>query len=101
MKSFEIFKTKVDAANLSDVFNLIEKTVKNRLKTQIVTVNNEILLEARVNSRFREVVNRANLRVVDSVGVKAALNFLFGARALRLPGADLFWQIIKRAGERG
>ncbi len=68
---------------------------------QVVTLNVEMVMAAREQARFREVINTADLVVPDSVGVVWAAR-LHGRRIpTRVTGVDSMVALAERAAERG
>ena len=68
---------------------------------QICTVNPEFIVEARRNSRFRQVLGEAWLNVPDGVGVLRALNLHGCSLTERVTGTDLIprlAELMRRAG---
>lgn len=55
---------------------------------QIVTINPEMISEARKNKDFSEIVEHANLVVPDGIGVEIGLKIL-GHKVRRIPGIEL------------
>lgn len=67
---------------------------------RIATVNPEFLVLARRDPQFRKALQKAELCVVDGVGIMF-VSFLKGKKLQRLPGADLLTYILKQAEEGG
>lgn len=65
----------------------------------IATVNPEYLMEARDNSKFRNILSHC-LCVADGHGVVWALQILKGARIERVSGVELAEDMLKLANER-
>ena len=63
---------------------------------QIVTINPEMIEYGKKNSKFKDLINNAELVVPDGVGVKIGLKIL-GTTVERIPGIDLGKAILKRA----
>ena len=55
---------------------------------QIVTINPEMISEARKNKEFSEIVEHADLVVPDGIGVEIGLKIL-GHKVRRIPGIEL------------
>ncbi len=55
---------------------------------QIVTINPEMISEARKNKEFSEIVEHADLVVPDGIGVEIGLKIL-GHKVKRIPGIEL------------
>lgn len=55
---------------------------------QIVTINPEMISEARKNKEFSEIVEHADLVVPDGIGVEIGLRIL-GHKVRRIPGIEL------------
>jgi len=66
----------------------------------IVTANPEILLFAKRDPAYAETLAKADLRIVDSIGLKL-LGFLRGKRLARTTGVDLSEALVAWAHETG
>jgi N-acetylglucosaminyldiphosphoundecaprenol N-acetyl-beta-D-mannosaminyltransferase len=67
------------------------------VSTHVVTLNSEMVVNARRESHFREVLRSADIIVPDGVGVVWAARFLRKKRLRRLPGIDLAEGILRTA----
>lgn len=65
----------------------------------VVNLNPEILLYAWRHPQYRDILNRAQIKIIDGVGVVLMARFLYGVKLTRFPGADLANEIIKWASE--
>jgi N-acetylglucosaminyldiphosphoundecaprenol N-acetyl-beta-D-mannosaminyltransferase len=66
-----------------------------------VTLNPEILLAARTDTAYRQVLNQADLPVIDGFGIQLVA-WLRGLRTgQRWAGADLTEEVLRQAEERG
>ncbi|OGL73084.1 hypothetical protein A3E39_04280 [Candidatus Uhrbacteria bacterium RIFCSPHIGHO2_12_FULL_60_25] len=95
--SFECFGVRVDGLRLEDVIKRVAEATRT---LWIVTLNPEILLEARRNIAYRDVLNRADMRIVDGVGL-LAFGRLRGSRPERTTGVDLAQALVERAASQG
>lgn len=68
---------------------------------QVCTVNPEFIVDARANSAFAEVLQRADLRVPDGIGVLWAAGMLGTPLRERVTGSDGIFRIAERAAQRG
>jgi N-acetylglucosaminyldiphosphoundecaprenol N-acetyl-beta-D-mannosaminyltransferase len=68
---------------------------------QICTVNPEFIMDANRDPTFAEVLQRADLRVPDGVGVLWAARMLGAPLRERVTGSDGIYQISARAAQEG
>lgn len=66
----------------------------------VVTLNPEILLKAWRDSAYRDVLNRADMRIIDGVGIVIMARLLYGTKLSRLAGADLAQELLTKAEEK-
>ena len=95
MKSLKIFGVQIDSADKKTLLASIEQKGE---PIWIVTANPEILLYAKDDAAYRDTLNRATYRLVDSFGLEKVCR-LKGMNIKRLPGADLAFEFIKHASE--
>jgi len=67
------------------------------ISTHIVTLNSEMVVNARKEPQFREILRSADIIMPDGVGVVWAARFLRRRRLPRLPGIDLAEGILRTA----
>ncbi len=84
-----------------DVLEKIEKYTKNpKGFFHIVSVNPENVVLAQKLRSFNQVVNKAQIRINDGVGVVVASQILGIKVGPRLSGADLMEKLVFRASRR-
>lgn len=81
--------------------DILEKIKEAKKPLFIVTLNPEILLLARKDKTYRDIIENADIKVVDGVGITLIARFLYGIKLTRIPGADLADGLIKWAGKEG
>lgn len=87
----------------------IEKTCEKWLidtpleSHRIVTVNPEFVMAAKKKCRFRDVLNTAQLRIADGIGLVFGSIVLYGwkERLSRCTGVDLVWMLAKLCAVNG
>ncbi len=67
----------------------------------IVTLNPEILLHAWHDERYQKILNEADIKVADGVGIVILSRLFYGVKLERFPGADLAGEIAKWAEKNG
>jgi len=90
----------VDLLTKSEVTKKIE-SFRRSWGNIIVTLNPEILMEARKNERLKSVIQRAQLIVPDGTGIVLAQRFLGLGSGSRVTGIDLFEQLVRHSAEYG
>ncbi len=95
--NMNIFGVHIDGSSLQEVMLNIKKATQ---PFWIVTANPEILLEARRDSAYAQVVRQADVRTVDGVGL-LMIGRLFGQSWSRVTGVELAERLIEHAFQEG
>lgn len=96
----EIMGCKIDIVNNNQALEIIEDIIREGKPGQVITLNAEIVYQARENRPLRELINRARLVTPDGIGI------VWGGRQLgyhfpeRVTGIDLVAAVCNRAAER-
>lgn len=91
MQTKQILNVTIDNITFIEALDVIDSFIKAKKPHQVVTVNPEFIMAAQSNGEFRQVLNSADLRVPDGVG----LVWLGGFRQ-RVSGADLVTVLAKK-----
>lgn len=95
---YELLGVKIDDLAPQEIDKKIEDWLSGVASRVIVTPNAEFLLDARRNSGFMDLLNKADLAVVDSVSLQYAAAALSDWRLVnRIPGVDLLDRICGTA----
>lgn len=97
----ELFKVKINENNLSDVLDKILDSIRGNRKTHIVTLNPEIMLLAKSSAKYRDIINAAQIKTVDGVGLLRALRRLdrnFSGQLVT--GTDLLYCVCKLSQDK-
>ena len=86
--TFKCFGLVIHGYSLKRTLDEVQTRVAQNFKTWIVTANPEILLFAKNNSEYWEILRQADLRLVDGFGLKIAGRFK-GAKPERCTGVEL------------
>lgn len=120
--TIELLNIKINAVTLSQAVSQVEFWLKSRGKHYIVTPNPEMLVDARMNSAFKQALNEADLAIPDSARLAWAKlmiqsknpflrlfyfpfflfpRFLPGNNLPTTSGVDLMESLIKLSEKRG
>lgn len=97
-KSVKIFDIEISGTSWEGVLKKVFARRKKML--HLMTVNPEFVMEARNNQKFKQVLEKADLKVADGWGVVWAVRLLNGRKIERISGYDLVKRILKRAEEK-
>ncbi|MFC1638295.1 WecB/TagA/CpsF family glycosyltransferase [Patescibacteria group bacterium] len=99
MEKIEVLKVKIDNLDKKSALEKLDYFLRGDSFNQIVTINPEFVLEAQKNRRFRDILNNAELGLVDGVGI----NLAFWRNGMRLKsrmtGMNLIWNVLEKANE--
>ena len=79
----------------------LEERLEKKSFTQVVSLNPEILVTASNNKNYREVINNANIKLIDGVGIQLAGKILSINVGERYSGVDLMKDLMKVANRIG
>ncbi len=80
-----------------DVVQLIRRRILLRRPTFCVAINPEKVYRAKHDPRLSQVLDFANVRICDGVGISLASRLLYGKRLARCTGIDLFMNLVRLA----
>jgi N-acetylglucosaminyldiphosphoundecaprenol N-acetyl-beta-D-mannosaminyltransferase len=99
MNQAKVLDVKIDLIDKKELLQIVKTNIEKDKKTEIFTVNNEFLVDAQTNHKFREILNSSDINIIDSTGVVWALKKQ-GISAERLPGADMLLDICELCAEK-
>ncbi len=94
----EIFGVKISSSQISQVLSKI--WLQRREMLHVATANPEYIMEARTNTKFRELLNNC-LTVADGHGIVWAFKILYKANIARISGVSLVSEILEHANLYG
>ncbi len=93
-KTYNVLGVGILDADRGELLEIIEDSIMAGQKLQICTLNNEFLVEATKNARFKDILN-TSLCIADSTGVVWAIRKIHSKTIERIPGADLAYNICE------
>ena len=100
----EILGVPVDAVGREEALSRCERVLAQGAAAQplqIVTLNPEMVMWARRDPTFREVVRRSGLVLADGAGISWAARWLGRPLPERVPGVDLLFELCSLCARRG
>ena len=92
----KILGVAVDNVTFGESIAQIEKFLRSGRSHHVVTVNPEYIVRTQNDKKLRTIINNADLRVPDGIGLVT----LAGLKE-RVTGVDLIWQLAKLSEDRG
>lgn len=90
----------IDELNAKQAINQTEDWLKQNKSALIVTPNSEMIMLAQHNSKLRQALSGAQLRLADSVGVTWAIKKLFNQQIDRISGSDFAYSLVELADQQ-
>lgn len=101
MKKKEIFDIPFENLNYKKILEKIKKYLKKPSSFyHIVSLNPENLVIAQEKSEFIKVIKKAQIIIIDGIGIVLSIFLLTGQRLQRITGVDLMTELLKFANER-
>lgn len=98
----EIFLgVEVTAGDSRGVLEEVDSAVENRKPTFIVAINPEKIIKANNDLELKKLINEADIKIPDGIGVIMASKLSGGNIRKRVTGIDLMNAICRRASEKG
>ncbi len=96
-ESLDVFGLRVFIGSRQKALIAIGDRMAEGLSTHVVTLNSEMIVRARRESQFKEVLSSADIIVPDGIGVVWAARILRHKRLRRIPGIDLAEGVLRTA----
>jgi exopolysaccharide biosynthesis WecB/TagA/CpsF family protein len=96
---FEIFNLKFEITSKDKVIDRITSGITRQENIVLVTLNPEILLCSYYEDRYRACLQQADFFLVDGIGLKLAVLFLYGKNIPRLRGVDFVEMMLVKSRE--
>lgn len=95
----EIFNIPFINMEKREILKVLEKRVLENKKTYIVTANAEIVMYAKDNKSYFDIITKADYIVPDGIGVVKGAKILKKEIKERVPGVELMVDLLKVANE--
>ncbi|MCX7881371.1 MAG: WecB/TagA/CpsF family glycosyltransferase [Patescibacteria group bacterium] len=100
MKSKKILGITITSQSKKEILEKIKKYIRQSVDfCHIVSLNPEILIIAQENKEFKKVIETAQIRIIDGVGIILAARLLGFEVGERLTGVELMKELVKIASE--
>jgi N-acetylglucosaminyldiphosphoundecaprenol N-acetyl-beta-D-mannosaminyltransferase len=101
IKKIDILGVPAHTINFEETIRFITDAIENhKQQTYIVAQNAEKIMMARKDRELADLMNEALLLYPDGVGVSLASRILYSKPVSRVPGFDLFLELLKLASKR-
>lgn len=101
MMKTDILGTPVDMLSLREAAGRIEEYIGQGVPRLVVTANPEIIMLARRDAGFGEILAKADMVTADGIGVVVAARILGVPLRERVTGIDLSRELFLAAGRKG
>ena len=95
----EIFNIPFINMKKEDILKILEKRVVENKKTYVVTANAEIVMYAKENVSYFNIITKADYIVPDGIGVVKGAKILKKEIKERVPGIELMGDLLKIANK--
>lgn len=99
--TIDVLGVRVDRISFNDALDKAEKMVKTEGVSAIFTPNPEIIMLAKNDDKFKEVLNSADICTADGIGVVYASRILKRPVPERVAGFDLTCALLERISKTG
>lgn len=100
MSNISLLDVSFESSTPKEYREKIEKKLNEQQSLRIVTVNPEFLVEAEKNVAFKKIIQEADIRLVDGIGI-VLMAWLKGQRLYRYTGVQLVKDVLQIADEKG
>ena len=80
---------------------MVRGAIATRKKTFAVAVNPEKIHKAQDDSKLRELLNVADMKLCDGVGASLAVRMLYSRLIPRITGISLFFELVRLSADEG
>lgn len=94
-----VLSSPVDIFSFDEILSKVENAIETKTNFQIVTLNPEMIMNAKNNPSFLEILSNSDLNMPEGVGVKIALK-MKKINNERIRGVDLARKLIELANNK-
>lgn len=91
----QIFNLPIDKVSLQQAIEIIDKFIEEKKPHQVITLNSLMVNEAFKDQQFSKIIQRAELVLVDSVGIFWVTRLLGKPAPELIPGIDFLLELCK------
>ena len=91
----------VDSVTMEETLEEIERLIRARRPSYIVTPNVDVLVQLQTDREFKRIYESASLVLPDGMPLLWAANFLGSPFKAKVSGSDLFVELCARAAKNG
>lgn len=100
IKTAKIQGFKVNLLSFEEALEYSLNSIKNNQNVHIVTINPEIIQNAKNKPELKNIINNAELVTADGIGIKIALKFK-GINQQKITGVDFSQKMLQIAADNG
>ncbi|GHA80227.1 WecB/TagA/CpsF family glycosyltransferase [Pontibacter akesuensis] len=97
----KLLNSLISAGSFDDFVNQVFWLAENKYSSYVCFANVHMLMEAKQDAAFSEVLNNADLAAPDGGPVSKLMKLLYGESQDRVPGMDLLPRLLQEAQARG
>lgn len=91
-KKYQVLGIDISAFSTKEFYKRIEQRLSSddpdMPPSFVVTVNPEIVIQSIIDNDFKEILLNSTMNTADGIGIRWAINFLYGERIERITGSD-------------
>lgn len=91
-KTYQVLGIDISDYSRDEFFSLVENRLKNNDPDMppafVVTVNPEIVIQSITDNDFKHILTTSSINTADGIGIRWAINFLYGKNLDRITGSD-------------
>lgn len=95
MKKIDVLGVKFDNVDMQEAIEKCKEFISGPNSNLIVTPNPEIVMSAKENEDFKNIINNASLVIPDGIGIIKAANILNTPLKERVAGFDLICNLLE------
>ena len=101
IRKVEILNFFFNSLQKNELLNILYKKINNEEKTFLVTANPEIIMYAKKDSDYKQIIQGADYLIADGYGVILASKILGKPLPERIPGFEIMSELLEEANRQG